>query len=586
MVHINMRNDIALTLALALMALMALIGCSKDDIGNGNGTPQPKVQAYAEQGWTQADRDRFYHHDQGSRLIPFSIFENIELADSSELFRSDANLASYQYLLDAKDNVFNPYGLPVGFTVSDPDASGMRWLGMTCAACHTGEIHYKDTILRIDGAPAMAHFQNFMDGLTVAINAASESNSGKYQRLITRALGKNPDPGKLKTFDKALAETNKRLTTLAKASHTNNVNKGGYGTLDAFGEIVNAVTGSEHGINVASNIKPPQNPTSYPFLWNGPFLEKVQWNGVGTDVMSRNLGEVLGVFGQFVLDPTSPEFLSTSANIEHLFELEEWLKTLKAPKWNEALLGKIDTDLIVKHRAWKLYEHYCETCHVERDAKGNFPMTKPNSYDKSFIQVNMTSLPKIGTDPKMATDFVQRITELGMLQPVLSKVLNKKLPSSLPTALVLGVVVGEFKKKAYKELGLTQEKIDAYNGYHEDYNGSEEELLKSLLAYKAGPLEGIWATAPYLHNDSVLNLWELLKKPKDRLGKFYVGNREFDPINVGFKNESLEDGYEFDTTLRGNSNVGHNFGTRLSDDQKKALIEYIKTLCPPRRLGS
>ena len=100
--------------------------------------------------------------------------------------------------------------------------------------------------------------------------------------------------------------------------------------------------------------------------------------------------------------------------------------------------------------------------------------------------------------------------------------------------------------------------------------------------YKARPLNGIWATAPYLHNGSVPNLFELLKPAsaddasKAAPPKFTVGNREFDPIHVGYRSDSGP--FEFDTTLEGNSNVGHEFGTGLSDDERFELIEYLKTL--------
>jgi hypothetical protein len=53
-------------------------------------------------------------------------------------------------------------------------------------------------------------------------------------------------------------------------------------------------------------------------------------------------------------------------------------------------------------------------------------------------------------------------------------------------------------------------------------------------------------------------------------------------VKVGFKSDAAEEGgvklFELDTTLRGNSNGGHPFGTDLTDDQKRQLIEYLKTL--------
>ena len=56
----------------------------------------------------------------------------------------------------------------------------------------------------------------------------------------------------------------------------------------------------------------------------------------------------------------------------------------------------------------------------------------------------------------------------------------------------------------------------------------------NVRSYKARPLDGIWATAPFLHNGSVPSLWELLQPPERRVKTFYVGSRELDPVHVGF----------------------------------------------------
>ena len=84
------------------------------------------------------------------------------------------------------------------------------------------------------------------------------------------------------------------------------------------------------------------------------------------------------------------------------------------------------------------------------------------------------------------------------------------------------------------------------------------EPYASLLAYRARSLNGIWATAPYLHNGSVPTLYDLLL-PKKRKGdpedgeyrpeKFQVGSRQFDPDKVGIKTSGYE-GFTFDTERR------------------------------------
>jgi hypothetical protein len=91
-------------------------------------------------------------------------------------------------------------------------------------------------------------------------------------------------------------------------------------------------------------------------------------------------------------------------------------------------------------------------------------------------------------------------------------------------------------------------------------------------------LNGIWATGPFLHNGSVPSLHDMLLPPDQRPQTFYVGSRELDPIRVGFVNEQNPRTMEFDTTIVGNGNQGHTYGTTLSSSEKEALLEYLKGL--------
>ena len=107
---------------------------------------------------------------------------------------------------------------------------------------------------------------------------------------------------------------------------------------------------------------------------------------------------------------------------------------------------------------------------------------------------------------------------------------------------------------------------------------------RALLAYKARPLNGIWTSAPYLHNGSVLNLYELLLPAAQRSETFYIGSWEFDPVKVGYVNRPDAGAFMVDTNLPGNGNAGHEYGTGgdglppLSDADRLALLEYMKTL--------
>ena len=114
--------------------------------------------------------------------------------------------------------------------------------------------------------------------------------------------------------------------------------------------------------------------------------------------------------------------------------------------------------------------------------------------------------------------------------------------------------------------------------------GTDRELANSLKVngYIARTLDGIWMQGPYLHNGSVPSVGELLKAPAQRASTFYRGNNLLNPQELGFVSDlAQEKGLHFalfDTHQTGNSNAGHEYGTALSDHDKKAILEYLKTL--------
>ena len=105
--------------------------------------------------------------------------------------------------------------------------------------------------------------------------------------------------------------------------------------------------------------------------------------------------------------------------------------------------------------------------------------------------------------------------------------------------------------------------------------------FRKTNGYANQPLDGIWLRGPYLHNGSVPTLRDLLDAPEQRPASFYRGNDVFDPVKVGFvSNVPSGNGLTFslyDTTVPGNGNGGHVYGTTLTDAEKRAIVEYMKT---------
>lgn len=92
------------------------------------------------------------------------------------------------------------------------------------------------------------------------------------------------------------------------------------------------------------------------------------------------------------------------------------------------------------------------------------------------------------------------------------------------------------------------------------------------------PLDGCWLRAPYLHNGSVPTLADLLAPPAQRPARFQRGGDVYDPERLGFSPTPSPTLFDYDTTLPGNGNGGHEYGTELAPEEKEALLEFLKTL--------
>jgi hypothetical protein len=124
----------------------------------------------------------------------------------------------------------------------------------------------------------------------------------------------------------------------------------------------------------------------------------------------------------------------------------------------------------------------------------------------------------------------------------------------------------------------TPEAATAYNTYGKPWGFAH---FQSKNSYVNVPLDAIWIRAPYLHNGSVPYLGELLEPPEKRTKVFYRGYELYDPARMGYVSDGEDAqraGSRYDTSEAGNSNQGHLWGIQLSAEQKRALLEYLKTL--------
>lgn len=614
-----------------------------------------------EQGWSERERSWWYSTSQGSRLLPLSWALALEQAGSSVGFFSEDSLVAYGYLPSIRGQS-NPHGLPIGFAI-DTDLSSradlmcetfpetcnafvMRkpWVGMTCAACHTNDIIYEGKTIRVEGAPTLADFQGFLEGLLDAL-VATHDDDARFDRFARAVLETDISVEARRSLRQQLAEQIAWQKLLQQRNGPEF--RSGYGRLDAQGHILNKVAIIGSGPALEDALK-SDAPSSYPFIWNTSQQDKVQWNGIARNILNlsilgkqtdigalvRNTSEVIGVFAHVEISPKWKSGLlgyKSSLRAANMIDLERQLAHLKSPRWPEDILPKIDW--AKADRGQVHFQAKCASCH------------EPLAWDdtKSPIKVKMSSLEVAGTDISLACNTFMHRANAGnyegrrpfMVQgePIASEDFTRNMLTNAAVGAVIGKVdelAGKFFDDVFDQAlfwrRLTEETEDGKIYLPGVKDQRKKDLAfacltspeasrkpdESVLAYKARPLNGIWATAPYLHNGSVPTLYDLLlpsplrlvldseenmrdPEPGDRPSSFHVGSRVFDPVRVGFETgpeavHQAVDGpailpfeyrvYDADgAPIPGNYNSGHEYGSEdLSEANKWELVEYLKTL--------
>ena len=557
---------------------------------------------YINQGssWTADLRQEFYTQDQGARIMPIAWMRTLSLPDG-QAFLHDS-LARYGYLpLPGRQQA----DLPVGFTTNGSGAD--MAVGMTCAACHTRQIDVSGTAYRIDGGPAIVDFQSFLKDLDDAVLAVLDT-SASFDAFAKAVLGANASAAEIAVLNKEVAVWSKRYHTLIDRSLPDP--SWAPARLDAVSMIFNRLAGLDIGAPeddylIPDNIAVADAPARYPFLWNAARQDFTQWPGFaanGNDLLglSRNLGEVYGVFGEFHPLPQSGllfnrDFIShNSANWQGLKALEEWIWDIGAPQWpweldhTLAAQGEIVFNLPTEQGG-------CVECHGKK--KGKFR----SIYHTTFA----TPILDVGTDIREC-QILKRQVQTGVLNgakiPLIGTTLGEQAEAFDVLAVsVIGAIVqhslGSYDDKmldAAKAAAQTPDRADdmetlaPFTDLRGAFpTGDNAGLLKSMAtdsscAYEARVLDGIWAAAPYLHNGSVPTLAELLKSPDQRIASFTPGP-SYDIESVGMAADQTVFDQVIQTTgcddlASGNSRCGHDYGTNLSDADKAALLEYLKSI--------
>jgi hypothetical protein len=638
---------------------------------------------WLEQNWSLKDRHWFHHASQGTATfpVPYAWFIALEqprlhlfsrpglMKDSTYLQRfgfipspqsietDTTTLRSFGYA-----NVYettqapdlstrwtpaeNVDGLPVGFArmtgVVDP-ATGRREddkIGLTCAACHTGQIHYQGIDVRFDGGPAMTDLKKLelATGLSIAYTLYVPF---RFQRFADRVLGPEASKADRDALKQKLGAIGKFLidwqntyddTIKHKQTWDKKVQKDteeGFGRLDALNRIGNQVFSQDLALSGVSgfekNLHAQDAPVSFPAIWTVPWFKFAQYDASIEQPLIRNAGEALGVTALLNLSDAYPDdrLWRSSVHINTLGWIEDMLRGpdpfkaadpkfggLLAPQWPSQILGdawRIDAKRAEKGRA--IYTEMCAGCHLPAVNTPAFWSSGHWEASGDSKVLNAVTIPtdEIKTDPEQSMVLGNRTVDVPGFLKVNTADLKTwwqcdsstaSSPTEMSYALGLMTVVDLVARKWMDDANTPDaERSKLWNLARKNCPNTAQGPR-----YRARPLNGIWATAPYLHNGSVPSLYWLLKPQNERPQKFCMGRRDYDPVTVGFAvvaDERCKMGEtQFSMTgpdgkpIQGNSVLGHSFerkegepkrpgviGRMFKDDgERYDLIEYLKTL--------
>ncbi|MCY1215718.1 hypothetical protein D9M69_168650 [compost metagenome] len=595
-------------LLLVLLLLLAGLAVVLYYIANPN---LPIYQApsrlhYLDQ-WSDQARQTYYYTPQGTTVkgLRYEWFTALELPFSRDRFARPEYLARFGFLVDPKQiaTAQNPGNLPVGMARHKDEKTGVHYLDISCAACHTGELRYKGQAVRIDGGAALHSLASTVPtlrgggfGQALGMSMAfTYYNPLKFSRFAEQVLGDRYPEGK-----EQLRRDFKQVLDRLLGTAWNDTHRGlypteeGFGRTDAFGRIANSVYGDAIS---PDNYRVADAPVSYPHLWDIWKFDWVQWNASAMQPMARNVGEALGVGATLHLfQPdgsavAEAERYASSVRVRDLHTLEETLKQLAPPRWPEEIFGKVDMARASQGRA--LFAENCAYCHAPRVVPADKRMAPERDPE---WHMRVVPIEEIGTDSTTADNIADHrfdISKLGWTREQLSGLDVKLFDGSLEqidfkrisSAQGLAYITAFVENQAYRQAGISGEERGRMDGFGLPIGVQEKR------GYKPRPLDGIWATPPFLHNGSVPNLFQLLSPVSERASQFHVGSFEYDPQFVGFQTTAFPGSFLLDTRIKGNGNGGHEFrdgcrkdgviGRALSPDERLALIEYLKVLGNP-----
>lgn len=494
--------------------------------------------------WSHADLDFFLHGSMSTEVVPERALQAF-IAIYPDLFPSK-DLSNFGLLPDAAA------GWPVGISRRDvPHLAGLTSIGINCAACHVGEIDLGANTrpVRVLGMTSHFNAEAFFGAVVVATFRTSDPANMK--RFLENYLVASDPAGGTKTQGLLATEwdrqENKIIEVIASDPFgSKDVEPGALHDIAAVdvrldGKLVEG--GLQLGPLVRSLVKLFHNVRASLHVPDQPPDKAPPASGPG-----RN--DAFGLLSAALFNepqPYAPVKYGLVWNLEHRHWVH-WDGNTQSPLGRNLLasLG-LGAPLIGKHGDLNFADVQRQTDLGERIRAPRYPLAVSVGvaragarhfkalcaacHDGPESDRRLHAVDEVGTEPQRAQLFSQHQADLF-------------------NAFLSGLEV-------------------------DGYKPSTTPGLRSTQKYWAPSLAGVWARSPYLHNGSVRTLSQLLTPPAARAKSFHRGSHVYDPTQMGYTDGG---GYILDTTSPGNSNAGHDYGTDLTDAQKRELIEYLKTL--------
>lgn len=577
------------------VVVSASLACSSEpDASTDDSVDDALVQSTS---LASEDQRALRHASQGADWIPYSVLRALrvpnplkgQVAEPDEVSFLDPRIQRPLRLLRDEDSGVD--GLPIGLTVGVQSDLGYVGVGQGCAACHVAEWHYtgddrRSHVMRVYGAPNTFDPVAWFDALASAlkdnvwrpgfwerVKQESDRIDQTYPVLAMQSRTFAPDPVDrakdivlwmldLKSDDSMVKKYGaERMRLLAsrgfffkgvmKRIRGSNGHVPGPGRLDMPTALRSIVTADR-----------PWKAGSFPSSANHGswyFVAKADWFQVNENISSsvlRDIAETATAGAAVDMLADKPTF-ATSVDFEANTRIDGIVTRAVPPEWP----ADVSRDASLAARGEEIYKQSCRSCH------------EPRTTSRGLLHFPNVACEAIGVDCGYAQSYLEPYDDSGVLA-------SERLTG----------LFSQVRDRYYRSRGIGAAEAlrmeDVYDASLNPGGKREPGKFRFTNGYRAKPLDGVWATAPFLHNGSVPTIADLLKPAAERPKKFWLGHRAYDLSRVGLRviaetegpQKAISADFLYDTTLPGNGNQGHEFGTRLPEEDKRALLEFLKGL--------